>query len=463
MDENDKGNRCVEQDGLSAEKKISRRNFIATSLGAGAAVLGAGVAIDQVLMGEKNSRNSDSGQSRNSSSPSVRVMPASTYAQSILLGVCPSNLVSLCEEPNVYESAGLSSPESLTITGCYEGDNAHSFIELASSLGPDLILDVGHYDSARVSDMDNLRSETDLNCEMLSFNDHNVGFIVEAIAELVDIELPDEVLDPIHKIGRLVDFRTVDMIVQFYACLGGHADGMYAYGRESEYGFVVSAQWTSYLDLSRSTGYSPSTDTAELSLEDFSEGKVALPDVVFLVNGDAARDYVDEKELGYWRILEPGRLGYVFPVLAGGYLWFDELSQFAKEFVAGAWLSLFFTASDYESFSNFSQVFVDFYRGFYGTELSEDAYASECRSMIEAKLPLDADIIAQAQSEFEKEQKQASEAISDALNDEANRVYSYDELHERYQALCEGFGKEYSDEGFEEYLSACKEEGIYRG
>lgn len=463
MDENDKGNRCVEQDGPSTEKKISRRNFIATSLGAGAAVLGAGVAIDQVLMGEKNSRNSDSGQSRNSSSSSVRVMPASTYAQSILLGVCPSNLVSLCEEANVYESAGLSSPEALAITGCYEPDNADSFIEYASSLNPDLILDVGHYDNARASDIEDLRNKTSLHCEVLSFNDYNLKLIVEGIAELVDIELPDEVLDPVEKISYLVRSAAIEKNLQVSVCLAGHDDGMYAYGSESKCGHVVS-RMAAYLDLSRSAGYAPSFDAAELSFEDFSESRVAMPDVVLLVNGDAARDYVDEKELGYWRILEPGRLGYVFPVLVGGYLWFDEISQFAKDFVAGAWLSLFFSSCYYyDNLFDFSQVVVDFYRCFYGTELFEDAYASKCRSLIESKIPLDRDTIAQAQSEFEKEQKQASEAISDALDDEANRVYSYDELHERYQALCEGFGKEYSDEGFEEYLSACKEEGIYRG
>lgn len=418
MSEENSNSKDSELADVDKEKKMSRRSFLVTSAGAGAAVLGTGAIMNFVLVGDRPD-GADKGEDVGAFTSSISVMPASSYAQSVLLGLCPRSLVSLCEEANVYESAGLSDSVSLTLTGAYEGTNKEEFIKQAIALKPDLILDVGHYDDSWIGEIETLRSRTSIHCESLSFTNDGFEEMILSAAGLLGVELSDEIRSNIRVIGHRYDSLGLsgdaDKII---ICPCGGDDGMFAYGSDSVYGKVFDTSVTQCVDLSGASAYSSPADTAALVPDDFLYGSVSAPDIVFLISAEASCDYLDEKELGCWRILEPGRLGYVFPMLIGKYAWFDELSPFAKDVIASYWLYSLFTWDDRTKLESDSQSLFEFYQDFYGTELVENTYAESYMRLIQTKLPISRDQILKEKAELANQSEQTGEAISDALDEE---------------------------------------------
>lgn len=235
---------------------------------------------------------------------------------------------------------------------------------------------------------------------------------------------------------------------------------MTACGPSSGSGSFLRAVAAEPIDISASVAYSAADDTAILDSDDLLDGAVSMPDIVVLMERQAGVDYANECELGLWRVFEPGRLGYVFPGLVGGSVWLADMSPLARATLGAYWLGSLLNGCSSDEYDYDDEICSGYYRLLYGAEPEKDEDADACASLIKNKLPLSKSTHLQEKGAFENRQAEQGQAISDALDAEANRKYTVDELHEQYVALCSGFGKDATEEGFAEYLDACRAEGV---
>lgn len=383
-------------------------------------------------------------------------------AQSLLLAIAPRALAAVCEPPYDYEdpsgtTGGLAEVSSL------DPDDVEGYLEMISPLGAELILDIGRYDGSHSNAIEQLRSASSIHCQLIDLTDSTFQEAATIVSSLFGVELEDDVCEMVEQISSWAQpDEAYSSEIGFTVCACAGDDGMTACGSSSELGSFLMGGAGRSIDISGSASYSADEDSAVLDSNDFLDGDVVSPDIVILMERQAGIDYVNGCDVGLWRVLDPGRLGYVFPGLVGGRVWLADMSPLARATLGTTWSTRLLRGCSAEGYDFNDELCEDYYRLLYGACPDRDEEADACSSFVKQKLPLDKTAYLQEKESFQREQGEQGQAISDALDAEAERTYSVDELRDYYVSLCSGWGRDATDEGFEEFLETCRAEGIVK-
>lgn len=430
-----------------ATSGITRRGLIGA---AGASVVAAALGVAACSQAESPTASQlaeTDGNARVNHENPVRVMPASSMAQSLIAALSPVCLASLVGEFAPGELPQDFAMEGLSVTGVFSEDGRASFLKMVDAVKPDLVVDVGRYEGSRASALVSLQDESGVPCFSANLNEMPLSEVAKTLAELTGIEDCSGVVSTLEDIEDDLDaVSNIPASESLGVYVGGGEDGLLAYGSGTvEDRMVKSSGAMPFVAAGAETGSSYVEDTVFLA--DYS------PDIVFLLDRAASQDYVEEGGVtSLWRVVRAGRLGCVFLGLAGGCAWLGEMSPFAKVTVGAAWLAALLYPDKVSAEKD--SVVTNFYETLFGAVPQMDPMASSGAALLEDGLPVNkAELDAKDQASRE-ERDQDAQAVANGIQAANNPDnYTDEELRQIYDALCEGYNVEPTDEQWEQFLA----------
>lgn len=434
-------------------RAISRRELI----GATAAGIGA-VAATATLGSCAPSEQTASRDSLESAQKGLeekegckRVVPASSMAQSLIAAIAPETLVSLVDSFAVGESPQAIDTSGLPCTGSFSEDGIGAFGQMISAYSPDLILDVGRYDQSRADALLSLQEATGIPHTLVNLKEVGLSEAASLLAQVMDVDMPEDKIKVLEQIESVEEkAASIAESDRFVVYLGGGEDGFVAYGDGTvEQRIVKNSGAVPYVAEGAESG-SNCVDSSIFSGDH-------LPDIAFLIDRAAGEDFLaDGYATGSWSVFEIGRLGFVFPALVGGRVWLGEMSSFAKVTLGAAWLAAVLYPNVVKVDGD--ELAESFYATLFGRAPELEAMADECKSLIDNRLPISKSDLNAEVSAFREMRSGEAQDMQKRLqeaNDPSN--WTDEELRESYEAMCEGWGVEPTEESWQQFLKEIRE------
>lgn len=290
-----------------------------------------------------------------------KVAPSGSYAQIMLMTLCPEKLVGLSDALSRNQKKFLKEYlQELPVLGKYFGKNVTMNFEEVIRLCPDVIIDIGEVKDNMAEELDQLQELTGI---PTIFIETDLFSLPDTYAKL------GEVLGCGERASELGGYVTsvLELAETSRSALSGEAPVSVLYG-DGEYGLNVIVDGTAHSEVLDAVGVrnvavgfnATGNGTAEVWLE-----QVYLwdPDViVFTVNADYGEIY----ELEDWRELSAVRNKKVYEIPGAPYNWIDQPPS-VQRILGILWLGNLIYPRLYDF--DMAEKAIEFYKLFYGYDM----------------------------------------------------------------------------------------------
>ncbi len=247
------------------------------------------------------------------------VAPSGSYAQIVLMTLCPEKLIGLSDSLSRNQKKYLKGYlQDLPVLGKYFGKNITMNFEEMIRQSPDVIIDVGEVKDNMAEDLDMLQQMTGIPTLFIETNLFNIPDTYTRLGKVLGCE---------ERAADLADYvsSVLELASENKSSLSGE-DTVSVMCGDGEYGLDVIVDGTTHSEVLDAVGVrnvavglnATGNGTAEVSLE-----QVYLwdPDVlIFTVNAD----YDEVYKLEEWRDLSAVRYKKVYEIPNAPYNWIDQ-------------------------------------------------------------------------------------------------------------------------------------------
>lgn len=409
---------------------MTRRSFVGAAAGM-AAGLAAGCATDEaadqssIVSGINHTTSESIGDGGDGLSR--RVMPASQFAQSTLLALCPEYLVSLVEiVPDAEIPSSCPQVNELPVTGPLTYFDAPlEFMEVTKAVCPDMVLDVGVFPAMEDGCLDGLEAKLGVPIALVDVNGMTVLDAMKVVADLFPARPSEDKLSVVSDVEGVLSTGLYAVQANERVCV--HL-GVMGEMVEPVFAEEESADWQMLAEAS-------ADQWRPMGGEGLTVGDE--PDLIVAMEPESYADYLDNgTNTTLWSFGTAREAGTVVPGLVASRVWLSNMSGFVKATLGALWLGNFLYPNAYEC--DINSMVQHFYSVLFGREIDEAPEASEASLKIAELKGMGKEGLAQRRSAVEAELAAKGERLAREADELNNRKLNDDELNALFDAMGSG-------------------------